>query len=322
MTDDFMKYNFHYSDEFQYLCMKNAFKQLLEYYGYENSNLYIRTGFELKIQTEKDTFGVFKQWPCYPFHDMRKVVSGNGKDFSEIFEKNCDEVPVIVLVDVYELPFRNEYHKFHAAHFIILFDYKSAEHQVGVVDWYAPHFFKGYIDYDAFKKARTSDNPTDTFTIFSGYSIDNYWFALKKDDELDSPENNYRLNVDSMIRVVDNPEAGIYSGLLAIQKIREYIDRWYDLDGKTVKRLAAYYHDQLFIYYRTTKLAGLYFNEVHQILNFEDALRYRDFAKSCEDVISRIIFTLNKCIVSCSEKKIDKIDELVQQLEKKYKEIM
>lgn len=317
----FINFDFHYNNDLQYLCMKNAFSQLLEYYEYQNPLLYLKTGFELKIKVENGRFGVFKQWQCYPFHEMDKVRTGKGKDFKQIFWQNLKDAPVITLCDVFYLPYRNEYHKYHAGHFILLFDYNEESRRVGITDWYAPHFFKGYIELEHYKNARTSVNPLDIFAAFSGKEINNYWFYLARETSLMKPEENYEANVGDMCRVIHNPDANIYSQAAAVEVMKSLIAGLSGANEAYAKKIMDYYHNQIFIYYRTSVFARKYFEQAAEVLNIQSARKYKEFAAKCSSILDKLNFTLIRSCVQLNDKNIKKLLDLLDLLEEQYQEL-
>ncbi|HWT76573.1 MAG TPA: BtrH N-terminal domain-containing protein [Mobilitalea sp.] len=318
MEDKFQDFKFHYSEEFQYLCMKNAFCQMLSHYGYENPILYLKTGFELKILKEDQKFSLFRQWQCNPFFEMEKIEKGYGDDFEAIFTQNCKEAPVILLADVFYLPYRSEYQKFHASHFILLFDYNEEQQKVGITDWYAPHFFQGYIDYKEFKRARASQNPADVFTTFSGKPIHNYWYRIPKEIDLISPEFNYELNVKAMFLTMIDEKENIYGGIEAFAQMKKMMEVLYETEETEGQKTMQYYHDQLFIYYRTSLFAKKYFGEVDQILGSKDAAKYQEFCKLCCEILNKLNMEMNKASVSFTAKRIDKVIAWLNELETYY----
>ena len=321
LKTDFIKFDFHFYDEFQYLCMKNAFFQLLEYYEFKNPLLYLKTGFELKINVKNDIFSLYKQYPCNPFFEMDKVNSGKGSDFESIFKFNLSHLPTILLVDVFYLPFRNEFQKYHAGHFIILFDYDKNLNKVGVTDWYAPHFFKGYLDINDFIKARTSNNPTDVFETFSGKAIDNYWYQFDKNINLIDPKYNFDLNVESIKRTINNQKDSIYSGIEALQKMRDLILLLKETSETYAKSIMKDYHNQVFIYYRTSLFSKKYFEQVDEILNIPSAKKLLYFSAICYEALNNLNFLFLQNCIRFSEDNLDKMSVIIEELIKQYVEI-
>ena len=315
-----LDFGFKFHEELQYLCMKSAFAQLLNYYGFQHELLYLKTGFEIKIQVKDNQFNTYKQWPCNPFFEMNKVEMGHGSDFEKILEQNLIKAPTILLVDVFDLPFRNEYHQYHAGHFILLFDYDHKSEQVGIVDWYVPHFFKGYLNITDFKKARTSENPTDVFEIFSGKAIDNYWYHFDPDIKLLTTKENYDLNIEDILRSIQNSQDKIYSGIEALLQIREFLPL-VKQDNETLgKNMMKNYHNQLFIYYRTSLLAKKYFSMAEEILHIKSARKYYEFSASCYEILANMnfLFLQNSVRFSASgvEQLILSLEDLIKQYEK------
>lgn len=250
-------YSLQYYDEMQYFCLKNCFFQMLDFLGVKNPLLHIKLGLRLKVIYNKDTnnINVFKHELILPLFKMANVNSGQGKDFELIFKKNLMNTPVIVLVDVFYLPYRKEYKKCHASHTIFLTGYKNGE--VEIIDWYKPYFFKGYISIDDFKLGRISKNEKD-LNPFSGFEINNYWYKFNSDDFNTLPQEIIKLNIDDLISKVIYKDNSIYSGKEAFLKIKEWICLNINLDDLELKEKCHHLHDELFIFYRATILSKKY----------------------------------------------------------------
>jgi len=86
-------------------------------------------------------------------------------------------IPLIFDVDVFYLPYRDEFRKKHGSHGVICERYD--EDNVKIVDWSSPHFFCGNISIDCLLKSRASDNPYSD-NPFSGMSLNSFSLGIKE----------------------------------------------------------------------------------------------------------------------------------------------
>lgn len=263
--NNFKNNNFYFYDEMQYFCLKNCFFQLMEYMGYQNSLLNIKTGCSLKMlyDNNNDKFSIFKHELLSPMYDMNNVEYGSGLDFEIIFKKNIKYLPVIVLVDVFYLPYRKEFKKYHASHAIFFVDYDNSTKQVDIIDWYKPYFFKGSISINDFKLARNSLNPND-INPFSGFSIKNYWYKINKENVKVDTQKIIIKNLESLKDSYINKDKTIYYGKESLKKLNFYIDISLNKEEHILKDICKYIHDELFIYYRSSILNRRYFLEANK----------------------------------------------------------
>lgn len=261
MVEDMKSYHMTYFDEMKYFCLKNCFNQFMEYIGIDDSVLYLKTGFEFRISNvnNNQSFSVFKHDLLMPFFDMNHSLSGQGNDYDKIFSHNLSNLPVIVLVDVFYLPYREEFNKYHASHAIFLIGYE--EEQVHIMDWYHPYFYKGTIDIINFKQARSSINPKDV-NPFSGFRINNYWYKLDGNVLSIDKEENILRNISNL---TDNKEerAGILKGEKALSKIIELSKMELYKEEYEIKRYCSFLHNEIFIWYRAAALSKVFYEKAY-----------------------------------------------------------
>lgn len=132
----FNNFDFIYYNEFQYFCFKNCVFQYLQLTKIENPLLFINVGFQLTLN--KETYKIPRYTYTNPLFNMNLFEFGYSPNFQEIFEDNLKNLLLIVITDVYYLPYRKEYLKNHGSHAIFLVSYM--DRTVYIMDWYAPHF--------------------------------------------------------------------------------------------------------------------------------------------------------------------------------------
>lgn len=309
-----------YYQEMHYLCMKSAFSQLLDLIGIKDNLLYLKVGNEIKLKKSDKKFSVYKHFPLMPFHNMENIEFGQGVLFEDIFEENLRKLPLIVMCDVFYLPYRKEYMIHHATHAVILKDYKKLKQDVHIIDWYAPHFFDGVISLEDYKRARTSDNSKDR-NIFSGFGIKNYWYKINDISNILSVMDNYDRNVLEMLKNEENGFKGIYRGINAIIIAKNNLKNIFEGLEQDIKRNMSIYHDEFFVYYRTMLFGTLYYQEIYEKLNYLSALDYMRFCKNNAIILEKLNINFLRTSMHLSNIQIVKINDLFQQLERNYENL-
>lgn len=311
------EHNLKYHNEMHYLCMKSAFSQMLDLMGIEDYLLYLRVGNELKLKKENDKISIYTHFQLMPFHNMQRVKSGKGNDFENVFKQNIKDLPLIVMCDVFYLPYRREFGKHHAMHAIILSNYNSAERKVEVIDWYEPHFFYDYISIEDFKKARSSCNPKD-LNMFSGYSVENYWYKVEGTSSLLSIKDNYDRNVHEMTKSVVDTEKNIYWGIYAINEIKKSLNSLHDASGDVIKAVMGNCHDEMFVFFRTNVFGTLYYDKAYKKLLYSSALEYMNFCSENVGVLEKLNTIFLKGSMRPISVYVHKAYELLEKLEENY----
>lgn len=309
-----------YYQEMHYLCMKSAFSQFMDLMGIEDNLLYLKVGNEIKIKMNNERIGIYKHFSLMPFHNMEKIESGKGGSFEEVFEDNVKKLPLVVLCDVFYLPFRKEHLKHHATHAIIFKGYNVSEKSVHIIDWYAPHFFDGEISLDEFKKARNSENIKDA-NMFSGYRVENYWYKINDKSDLLTIQENYDRNVLEMLKNEDKPEKGIYRGINAITAAKDNFKNVVEGLELDIKANMSIYHDEFFVFNRTMLFGSFYYQKYYEKFNSDSALKYMKFCKNNAAALEKMNRLFLKASMRTTQNQINTITILFEQLEKSYSEI-
>lgn len=158
--------------EFHYLCDRNAERVALEVLGVPSPLFLTQSGFFIKDNAFFQDGSLFVDF----FRDTFISLVSNfimppsfGLDWSIIKESIVSGCPVIILVDVYYMPYKVHFHKDHAAHCVLLSEIRGNEYLV--IDWYEPDYYIGYIEEDVLSCARQSSNEEDGVSVYSGYPI-------------------------------------------------------------------------------------------------------------------------------------------------------
>lgn len=314
----FESFDFQYFDEMKYFCLKNCFFQNMEYLGVEDSLLHIKLGLQFKILSNNEIFNTYKHELLMPLFEMGSVEHGFGDNFEVVFWENTQSLPVIILVDVYYLPYRQEYKKYHASHTVFLAGYD--EEFVRIVDWYSPYFYKGSVNFEDFKKARISENPKD-INPFSGFAIKNYWYKIKSENLHMNPIDNIQKNLVDMKQSLSDDRKGVYTGLFAFEKVAAYMEKQFLIPDAPLNIACKHIHDELFIFYRAVILAKRYFEYARSRFPNDIDISHIEFLNEVSNTIEKINFYLLKGSISCSQETFKKSEILIENIIHSYNKL-
>lgn len=164
---EFFEAEHYYNNSFHYHCLKNCFYQLLRYYEVANAYLYIDIAahFSLTISDNLSQCIIFNDTASLETIDIlrpyviRKQFNDLDKAEDDLSESLKRGGPIIVSVDTFYLPYQLSYHKYHGSHAIFICGEIEKNYQI--VDWYEPHFYKGFIERSDLRLARSSRNESD-----------------------------------------------------------------------------------------------------------------------------------------------------------------
>ncbi len=247
--------------EYDNFCIHNNVKQVLDYYGIENSWAFIDTVIgvnmsitdndinKLDIKYNIDTASVLD-----PFLSKVKAIIPNAyqdefADWDTIKEKVEKGIPVITMVDVFYLKYLPYYLQANAIHSVILCGYSDELQEVCVVDWYEPYFYKGTLKYEDFMKARASENPKGML-VNSDFPILNKWIEIEKDGWEADFKTLLRITIDKMQKEYYSKTSVSQSscdGIGVLYKLKEIINDMGQSSEAERKKLSARLHGMLFL---------------------------------------------------------------------------
>lgn len=167
-------------------CYQNCQRILLEAMGVQHSVLFLNASLSFRFRPETGELfldeNIRSLLPSLLGHVSRTYYP-KGTNAMEVFEENLSymaehNMPIIVGVDSYYLPYASNYQKNHAKHTLLLCGFDAGTELVYVIDWYPNWYYKGTVPLTLFLQARASENEDDG-TIYSGKSIENNWAIIE-----------------------------------------------------------------------------------------------------------------------------------------------
>lgn len=258
-----------YDKAFHYHCLKNCLRQLLEYNHVRDAFLYVDVSCELLLH--KVGLTKYETQMSAPYQNL-------WEPFREYLERNCFEDeeesvsyvrkllekgrPVIVAVDSFFLPYRSTYQKYHGSHAIILTDFIDNQYQL--IDWYEPHFYKGFITEELLRNARGSKNQWDN-NPFSGQEIKRATYLLHPFSKEYDREQVFLYGVMQIYQTfykkrVSFTKSNVFYGLDAFKELEKMLP---DLltNSHGGKEQCRKLHNDIFILYIARKLQAFYFHQ-------------------------------------------------------------
>ncbi|MCL2250083.1 MAG: BtrH N-terminal domain-containing protein [Oscillospiraceae bacterium] len=159
---------------YEYLCERNAIRAAMQGFGIESPLLWMSAGL---FAHDVDFFGSgdfstnFARTIINPASFPVLGSLKNGLDWDVIDNHLEKQLPVLVHVDIYHMPYETNryYHNRHGAHVITLLE--KCEGGYIVLDWAYPSYYYGEISKKELTIARTSENEKDQMSVFNGYPI-------------------------------------------------------------------------------------------------------------------------------------------------------
>lgn len=185
-------------EEYISFCYQNCLRQVLKAKGIKQSHFYINTTASIQIKNNdyplsvgKAGRGLHNGFEKFVQRNYSSSVKSKTLLYNNLELMKNEDIPLIVGVDTFYLPYTPNYMKKHSNHTIILCGYDLEKRKTLVVDWYHPWFFRGEMDFEDLLIARSSKNENDG-TIFTGTPIRNNWARIYSFKEVPI-ENLYRI---------------------------------------------------------------------------------------------------------------------------------
>ena len=160
---------------YEYLCERNTLRQLLIGYGIEHPLLWMSCGLFIH-DNDFQIDGIFSTSFSRAMIDPKVIpILGDykkGLDWDIIDAHIENGFPVIIMVDVFYMPYKvsTYYQKRHGSHSIFIIGKRDDNYLI--MDWYHPDYFVGEISKTDLTLARTSKNEKDQMSVFNGHPIE------------------------------------------------------------------------------------------------------------------------------------------------------
>jgi len=305
--------NFYYTDQtydtsFHYHCLKNCFRQILEYYGVLNAYLYIDVASRFSVTVPKDLeyctvsndIASLDVIPVLsPYVKQQQFNDPQTAEF--VLSKNlATGSPVIVTVDTFYLPYQLTYNKYHGSHAIIICSESGKDYQI--VDWYEPHYFKGCLSKKDLRLSRgaqcnSNDNP------FSKINTNYYSWLFQRDisEQLAkiSGEFIFEQSIQNVYNNFYNQEQSFlynnkFFGTSALEKWINYISHIFESEYTLInKNFFQELHNSVFLLYITKRLLKYYIFKYKK--NFSDVEKALDIdMNSIIEAYQNLLFIIMK----------------------------
>ncbi|MCL2717830.1 MAG: BtrH N-terminal domain-containing protein [Lachnospiraceae bacterium] len=282
------KYDFN---KYEFLCARNSLRVTMQTYGIKSPLLWMNAGLFIYDDDFKTTGKINTSFArsmvdtgSIPILGEKKV----GLDWNIIDAHLEKQLPVLVDVDVYHMPYKDNphYHNRHGAHSIILVEKRDKDYLV--LDWYHPGYFYGEITTEELEAARTSENEKQNSDIFSGYPILAYYQLIYLDrfplnlEIARYIKSNLLKSVKCMIEPTGvlslfNNSLSNIPGWLKMPNAQEYtnaIESFFLFDLE-LKFLIIYYEEMFKFNFCSHLKPNLLQNKTKEIRSSIDKLRYK-----------------------------------------------
>ena len=255
-----------YDTAFHYHCLKNCIHQVLEEYGVADPYLYIDVSCSWryraipgKLYQSEISTGYNNVWK--EFQTFFQILTFQQDEEAEAFvsKKVNEKVPVIVVVDSYYLPYRNTYLKYHGSHAIIIVG--ETEDGFEIIDWYEPYFYRGIMDKQNMRKARSSSN-SGSINPFCGEKIDRNTYLIESWKEEQDLQKLFLYGIHQIYESfyqrkssLSNPFLAV--GLGAVEKLASDMGKAL-MDESKAKELSEKLHDDFFMMNIARKIQRYY----------------------------------------------------------------
>ena len=201
-------------DAYQYLCYRNSLRLLVSSYGYDGilycnhclgiaDNNFLETGkFKIALYELKPLVQQYSSNIIYPSN----IDSFSWQSINDLLRQN---IPVIIVVDVYYIPYKTYYHISHGSHCIILNGIEGDRYHV--IDWYYPDYIMVWLERSVLERARISRNIENLYEVFTENDINGEWFYLKNNFCDLSPQDSLKevLRITALALKGSSPSTGL-----------------------------------------------------------------------------------------------------------------
>lgn len=325
---------FSYDDDFESFCRINCIKNVLSYYGYEKSFIFMDTSLNMTLFRKQDskigydaTIKANKVFDRYK--DKVIIREPNGKSAGEVWKENeaklNEGIPLVVAIDLYELEYSEYYHKFHSNHNAILCGYTDDHKNAMILDSYQWQY-KGIADMDQFLKARMSECSVDD-SPYSGSPISNLWIEIKPDGWngscAEALKETLRLTLNNYYEADGDIHGSTFHGIDALKKISEIVVGIKDAsDVKYQLAVVEKVRTALDALYRKLKLLRYFIKKSEAELNINELKKLEELLNNDIEAWRCTLLLFLKCTYRMNEKSLSRLtagmNKLIEIEENRY----
>lgn len=340
MLLDIYKNNQTFVEGYDYFCIRNCIRQILEFYKIPNAEYYIDTtiGVEMNIPTDNIedimiNYDIETSTVLYPYTNKIKSFMPVDDDLSDIWsssKKKLDEgIPIISYVDIYHLKHTSYYNIMHAIHAIIVCGYLENDQGYYIIDYTKPWFYKGEISREDYEKARLYHIDEDIYGS-TRFPPRKKWLYVDQKDWNSDPIDLFKISLLELERKYFSPEkireSNMYLGIDVIKKLLDIIKQLRDAPFDTTHNFFKKLCNQMFLMGRYGQFFVQY---IEQFLSQYNTLKIHDKIQIFIDsnVLWRKLLTLiMKITIAPSDTVYSKIiniyHEIIENDEKRYEALM
>lgn len=262
INSDIFNFEYEFLNDYNNFCIHNNIKLVLDYYGVKHSSLYIDTIPGIRFHVNEDEpenleciYDIDSTSVLSPFDSLVHINYPKDKldsvgNLTEIKKSIDAGIPVIVMVDVYDLPYMPFYHTDHSIHSILVCGYDDRKEEITYVDWYSPYFSKGTINYQDYFRARASENPAGPL-MNSNFPIENRWILVEKDGWNATPVELLKYTIDKMELVYYSKKNTQHEkeseGIGAVMRLQSFLKELSSMSEERAKTVLTMLHKYFFM---------------------------------------------------------------------------
>ncbi|HEX3029382.1 MAG TPA: BtrH N-terminal domain-containing protein [Clostridia bacterium] len=242
--------------------------------------------------------------------------------------------PVMLVVDLYYMPFHRAYQKDHGLHCIVVTGYDEEEGTFDVFDKYrlSSSDFDGKLPMSVVRDGRISDNPLSN-AMAGNYKrpIRNLWMEVNVNKDFNVDESKiFKVFSESCMRMTGSKKVlGDICGLAKLEEFRnDLLKKKETIDEKTLFYFRTYLNGSFKNIARQRKRFGVFINEVSAILPQSTVKEITDLITQsstnwdiCANVAYKFGITKSLSLIDDLYSRLGNIKEIEAEITKKLSDI-
>ena len=141
-----------YDERLNFYCVKNCYWNVLSFYHIPHAPLYLNSELSMQLKINQDNPSDFtvnlvhdpllksQEW-----HEIQHKTTDLSKSLSEFEQLIEQNIPIVMAVDGYFLPYHEQFLHVHEQHSILLTGLNLKEGYAELIDYFPPMFYCGVI---------------------------------------------------------------------------------------------------------------------------------------------------------------------------------